>query len=94
VLAALATYRLSVLFTIDEGPGFIFWRWRQWMGAYGPKQTSAAGQLARCPYCVGIYAAVLCTVLALVGHWSTDFVLGVLGLAGAQAALQGRREPE
>lgn len=97
-LAALATYRIAVAISIDDGPGDVFLRFRTWLGAdlYGDdgRPYTAWGRWVKCPYCLGLWAAIVCVALVAVAHPLTDALLGVLGLAGAQAVLQGRREPE
>ena len=95
-LAALATYRLAQLFTIDDGPHDIFFRLRAWAGVYvygeDGRPATNWGRLWACPYCVGMYAALF---LAPFIMWPTrpgDYLLVVLGLAGAQTWLQGARD--
>ena len=85
-LAALAVYRMAQLIAIDDGPGDVFRRLRKWW------ITGWRGGVVHCPYCLGIWFAVPAAALVL---WPTgvgDALLVVLGLAGAQAWLQGPRD--
>lgn len=100
-LAALACDRLTRLLVVDDGPGEIFLRLRTWAGRYDygpeadvdgePRPASSLGRLAACPYCVGMWVALGLAVLLRPAS-RTDFVLTWLGLAGAQAVLEGQRD--
>ena len=93
VLAGLATQRLVELIGLDDGPGDVFETIRERLGAYrlGPQliPITKLGYLLRCPYCLGVYAALLCAVLCLWPTLPGDLFLGWVGLAGAQTLLQG-----
>lgn len=98
LLAALACYRLAQLIAIDDGPGDVCLRLRSLLGAYrrgadGRPDTSL-GRLAACPYCLGMWLALPCAACALWPGITGDLALAVLGLAGAQAALQSVTERE
>ena len=86
ILAALAVYRIGQLIAIDDGPGDVFKRLRAHF------VTGSMGGLLHCPYCVGVWAAVACAVLALWPSGIGDVVLVILGIAGAAAFLQGPRD--
>jgi hypothetical protein len=86
ILAALATYRLGQLVAIDDGPTDVFRRLRAWA------ITGWLGGLVHCPYCVQVYAAVVCGALVLWPSGAGDVVLVILGIAGAAAYLQGPRD--
>lgn len=95
VCAALACYRLAQLIAIDDGPGRVFKRLRVWAGAYdrnarGEIETSR-GQLFACPYCLALWFAIPCLLLALWPTLPGDLFLGWFGLAGAQDLMQGPR---
>lgn len=85
-LAALACYRLAQLVAIDDGPGDVFRRLR------GRFVVGFWAGLVHCPYCLGVWWAVPFGVMALVPAPIGDMVLVILGLAGAQAYLQGPRD--
>lgn len=93
-VAALAAYRLSRLLAFEEGPGGVFDVLRGAMGGKvideetGQPATSL-GRIAVCPYCWGVWVALVLSLLVLFPSWAGDFFLLVLGLAGAQAYLQG-----
>ncbi len=95
LLAALACYRLAQLMALDDGPGDIFRELRLWAGCheYGPdgRPKTGLGRLLGCPYCVGVWLALPCAALALRPCPLGDIALAILGLAGAQAWLQGAR---
>jgi len=95
ILATFACYRLSLLITVDDGPGDIFCRLRAWAGRcaaaeqaremeHGPC-ISLAG-LLNCPYCLGIWFSLLLALL--VAGDIREYILFALGIAGAQAFLQ------
>ena len=86
VLAALAVYRLAQLVAIDDGPGDIFRRLR------AHYVTGVMGGLVHCVYCVGIWASVIVGALVLWPFGLGDVALVILGIAGAQAWLQGPRD--
>lgn len=95
IVASFACYRLSELVTVDDGPFDVFKTARKLMGAYyldeDGEPESNLGRLAICPYCTGIWFALL---LALV-IWqplSIEALLTTLfywlAIAGGQAFLQ------
>lgn len=82
IIASLATHRIAVLVTEDEGPFSIFTRLR---GALDPDQKTWLGRGMNCVFCVGFWAAlpvaVFVTVLGYADAWA--WPLTWLGLAGA-----------
>jgi hypothetical protein len=86
ILAALAVYRLSQLVTIDDGPGDAFRRLR------ARYVTGFLGGLVHCPYCIGVWFAANAAIWVLWPSGIGDLALTWLGLAGAQAWMQGNRE--
>jgi hypothetical protein len=96
-ITALAIYRLSQLFSEDDGPGFIFKRLRAWTDRKAKVQQDAGQPFGlwcnldegiNCPFCVGIYMAVGCALFLLWDNYWTDLFLLIFGLAGAQSLLQ------
>ena len=93
LLAALACYRLAQLVAIDDGPGDVFRRLRIWAsGLENDTARGFIGALVHCPYCLGLYWAVILAALVIWPRDAGDGVLIVLGIAGAQAYLQGPRD--
>ena len=93
ILAALACYRLAQLVAIDDGPGDVFRRFRAWAGSLeNDRARSYLGGLVHCVYCVGLWFALVLAPAVIWPHDVCDFALIVLGIAGAQAALQGGRD--
>jgi hypothetical protein len=89
-LAALAVYRLAQLVAVDDGPFKVFDRLRAWAGTMPIAVVREnLGALARCPYCLGVWFALLCGALVLWPSRPGDAFLVVLGLAGAQAFMEG-----
>jgi hypothetical protein len=90
----LATYRLTRLLVIENGPFDIFLKLRGAMGAYDygndGRPYSFAGELISCPYCTGVWVAIL---LTLSPRWLRLIVFS-LAVAGIQAALQSWIEEE
>lgn len=98
VVAALATYRIAMLITWDNGPWDIFERLREAAGAYEYDQdkrpASLVGKLVTCPYCVGVWAGAFCALLLVTFHPVAYLFLLALGLAGVQCALTRITEGE
>lgn len=96
ILAALSCYRLAQLVTLDDGPGDVFAWLREKAGAYqygnDGRPFTSIGRLMACPFCIGIWAALPCAMMALQHNAASDVILAIFGIAGAQAALQGKRE--
>lgn len=92
VLAALACYRLARLIAQEEGPAAIFVRLRTAAGAYdlgeNGEPESSLGRGIACPLCVGLYVAALLLMGVMRPTRVGDWLLGWLGLGGAQALLQ------
>lgn len=95
--AALAVYRLAQLVAYDDGPLHVFaylrqdargrantglWYWQHW------------AELVHCPYCLGVWFALLAALLVAVPTLPGDLLLLWLGLAGAQAYLEGRNRDD
>jgi hypothetical protein len=93
VLAAFACFRLAELFSFDDGPFDALYRLRLWMGGYdfgeNGEPVSTWGRLINCPFCLGIWFALLIALVLWGNAPIVTFVLYWLALAGAQAALQG-----
>lgn len=86
----LAAYRLTRLITEDEGPAELSTKLRVALGAYdyGPdgQAKTNLGRGISCPYCVGVYAALL--MLALRWVPGADYLKAWLAIAGGQSFLQ------
>jgi len=96
VLAILATYRLSQLIALDDGPFdcFVFLRGltfcsRKGKARRGPVWHSLE-KLVNCPYCLGVWFAALFTAVVSQIEPLTIWtgLLVWLGIAGGQCALQ------
>ena len=85
----LATWRLTRFVNEDEGPASFMLRLRIMAGAYDYNEHGVAdtvlGRGITCPFCVGMYAAVLWIVLQRFawGRWACK----VWAVAGAQALI-------
>lgn len=93
VLAIAAAFRLAQMVAYDEGPNGLFLQLRIRAGAYnlgadGKPQTNL-GRLVLCPYCIGVYTALLCVLVLQRPNRFTDVLLAWLGVAGLQAFMQG-----
>ena len=55
-IASLATYRLSLLVSKEDGPAWIFRKLRN-----VPPKKSSAREGVRCEWCVSVYASALVT---------------------------------
>lgn len=93
LLLTLACYRLSQLIAIDEGPLEIFFKLRDRLGAYDLRPDGQAktniGRGISCPYCVGMWFALLLAVVKV--GLSVDVILWLLAIAGGQAFLWSLR---
>ena len=100
ILASLAVYRLSQLVALDNGPGFMSARLRGFFGRRASKESNEMGvwhQLAEfinCPFCLGVWFSLIITLAAFNVSNPVEFVLIWLGMAGVQAALEGRNYAE
>lgn len=95
LLAGLAVYRLSELFVLDDGPYFIFRRFRRWLGtrAAGTPTNSTRYMLAQlfgCPFCLGVWLAALFVIPVVLPNIITDILLIWLALAGFQTLLESK----
>lgn len=92
LVLSLASFRLSSLISLEEGPFSLFVRIRARLGAYDYDEQgrvkSSLGRGISCPYCVGVYISALLYVTYNVG-WLKPIV-HVFAIAGIQAALQDR----
>jgi len=94
-VGALAVYRIAELIAIDDGPWDLFLRIRDWAGSYDlgedgrPKR--ALGRFLKCPYCLGIWVALALAPVVLIPS-PLDWILIILGLAGAQALFESVSE--
>lgn len=74
IIAGLATYRISLLFTAESGPAKIFAKLRK-----APPKKSATADWLSCLWCFSMTAsAVVCLALWLAGHrehWAAWFVI-------------------
>ena len=95
LLAALAVFRLASILTLEDGPVYVFRNGRRAIGQWAaPRKDDASlslAELVNCPYCLGVWLAAGALLLVLKPTRLGDLLLGWLGLAGAQAWLQGRR---
>jgi hypothetical protein len=94
VTTILATYRLAHLLPDDNGPFFIFERIRVAVSEKAINENELRGFWASvddwttCPYCQGIYIAILVVWLSeKKKKWSNLFLL-VFAIAGGQSLLQ------
>lgn len=94
-LGILACYRLTQLITIDDGPFNAFTQLRTLAGVYDrgsngrPKRM--LGKLYGCPWCMGVWVAVVVTYFVVHSFFVTDIIMLILAIAGGQAYLQGER---
>lgn len=98
VLAVFTCYRLTQFVVYDEGPGSIFLKGRNRAGCYdygeNGQPKTALGHFLKCPFCVGVWMALICADLVLWPSFWIDALLIWMGIAGAQAYLEGRNDVE
>lgn len=71
IVATLATYRLSMALTEEEGPFSIF---RAWRGAIDPDQTTWLGRGVNCLLCVSFWVALPFAALIEGDPWRIPLV--------------------
>lgn len=102
VLATLTCFRLAQLIALDNGPLFIFWRFRisveQFVAASQKRRDSwfwkSVADGLSCPYCLGLYISLLCSLLVLFPTHIGDILLVWFGIMGMQAFLQALADGE
>ena len=73
IILALATYRLSLLISKEQGPFDIFGKFRDWAGikfdAYSnPVATGQLSEAIICPYCLSVWVGICATLGLAVAH--------------------------
>ena len=85
LLAALATWRLAFLFAREDGPGRIFTRLREKLGA------GFLGELFKCVKCLGVWIAI--PLAFFVGGDWVELVVIWLALSGVTALIDELTKP-
>lgn len=84
LLLILVTYRIALLITWDE----IFKPIRNYLGVHSNKIIREyVGYLVHCPYCLGIWIALILAII----YYSENWLLMTFAIAGGQMFLQGFR---
>ena len=94
IIYALAAFRISELFVIDDGPFEIFLSLRGWANR-SPFNNSLRRNLANvlsCVHCVGFWVSLVFGVVFYLSNDVTviDAVLFALGVAGLQSLLANK----
>jgi len=95
-----ATYRMAHLFPKDDGPFFVFKRIRSYLLTKEMQENDEYGRWANlseainCVYCVGLYAALFCSLVMLLNNFYGNLFLLIMAIAGGQSLLEklGERE--
>lgn len=93
-MAMFATYRLARFLPYDDGPFFIFERFRIFTASKMMNENKEYGfwrmidEAINCPFCLGLYGAALVYYLFWLDHPAPNTVIVILGLAGGQSLLQ------
>lgn len=87
ILAVLVVYRLSMLFTKDDGPFGIFAQGRTWLGLLAGRGKQydwrwTLAELFNCPYCLALWIAIFICPLVWFPTLVGDVFLSVVGIAG------------
>jgi hypothetical protein len=89
LIAVLACYRLAQFLSLDDGPGMIFQRLRQWsLSQQGALWGKSLAEFLECPYCQGVWFAGLLALWIVTPRNIIDWLVLTCALAGAQAFLQ------
>jgi hypothetical protein len=86
VIAALASYRVSRMIALEDGPFDVFNNFRVRFDKPKGVRKSWIGRGVECPLCIGAYASPVMLALSYVDYVFYGVV--VLAVAGLQVALQ------
>lgn len=86
IIASLATYRLSRMMAIEDGPGDLFVRFRTWVWKIGRGRRDGLYKGLACPLCLSFWIGA---GIALILPWNTptEYALTTLALSGAAVFL-------
>lgn len=92
VMCALATYRMSQLLAVDEGPYGVFAEIRDYARVMYAKDSSKLwyniSTLIECPYCNGVWFGAMCALFVLSGVYALQAFVFVMAIAGGQSVIQ------
>jgi hypothetical protein len=94
LIAILATYRMAQILPEEDGPFFVFTRIRSFISTKRMMENEDLGfwaaidEWASCPYCQGIYMALLVSLLILWQNYYGNVFLLIFAIAGGQSLLQ------
>lgn len=97
-VAILATYRIAHLLSEDDGPFYIFVRIRSLTANKALGESDVLGfwhmldDGINCPYCLGLYAAILTGSLVALNNYYGNIFLLIFAIAGGQSLLQNMRK--
>jgi hypothetical protein len=83
LLLFLASYRLTRMIAMEDGPFDVFLNFRGWIyEKYDPENTQEANivRLIECPYCISVWTS-------LILYFSPVILIFPLGIAGAVSLL-------
>src|SRR5579875_3462357 len=89
----LATFRLAHLFALERGPGRIFERLRERLGATWDVRrgqwvpTGGLAELVSCPLCLSVWLATV-LVLAWQAGPRARWIIGALAVSGLSCAVE------
>lgn len=83
IVAILAAYRLAYLLAVDNGPGYIFYRARAWVGRRWGEDSWQAEGIA-CVFCQSVWFGALAALGLNYTHLAiVRFALLALAVSGA-----------
>lgn len=88
IVTIFATYRMTRLLVLDDGPFDVFLELRKRAGVYEQGNNSFFAVLLRCPFCIGVYVSLVFTAFAFRPNKAVDFLIAWLSVAGGQDYLQ------
>lgn len=93
LLAMLATYRLSRMLAVEDGPGDMFVRFRTWVWKIGRGRRDGLYKGLACPLCLSVWIGA---IIALILPWNTpmEYALTTLALSGAAVVLYRQERKE
>lgn len=93
-LCIFTVYRITELLVIDDGPLFVFQKFRRFLGRMSNKGYiyNQIALIFNCPFCLGVWISIVFAFLILFPTIPGDIVLIFGGIAGGQCLLESISE--
>lgn len=86
LILVLATFRITEMIVVDEGPFDMFVRWRAFLvrNAHKSKLNETLAKLFDCKFCMGIWVSLL---VVLMTNYGLGLLVFIFAIAGAQSVI-------